>query len=55
MPLTPLDINQKVFSKSFRGYSEDEVNEFLEQVMNFKKILDLNLKSYLWGCQAITN
>ncbi|WP_050614704.1 DivIVA domain-containing protein [Bacillus testis] len=33
MPLTPLDIHNKSFSKGFRGYDEDEVNEFLEQVM----------------------
>ncbi len=33
MPLTPLDIHNKSFNKGFRGYDEDEVNEFLEQVM----------------------
>lgn len=33
MPLTPLDIHNKSFSKGFRGYDEDEVNEFLEQIM----------------------
>ena len=33
MPLTPLDIHNKEFSKSFRGYSEDEVNEFLDQII----------------------
>ncbi|WAA13666.1 DivIVA domain-containing protein [Fervidibacillus halotolerans] len=33
MPLTPLDIHNKEFSKSFRGYDEDEVNEFLDQVI----------------------
>ncbi|OZS79219.1 septum formation initiator [Tetzosporium hominis] len=52
MPLTPLDIDQKVFSKAFRGYSEDEVNEFLEQVkkdfetlIRDKKELEAQLKS----------
>ncbi|MGP7817585.1 DivIVA domain-containing protein [Niallia sp. 01092] len=33
MPLTPLDIHNKEFSKGFRGYDEDEVNEFLDQVI----------------------
>jgi len=33
MPLTPLDIHNKEFSKGFRGYDEDEVNEFLNQVI----------------------
>lgn len=32
MPLTPNDIHNKTFTKSFRGYDEDEVNEFLAQV-----------------------
>jgi len=33
MPLTPLDIHNKEFSRSFRGYDEDEVNEFLDKVI----------------------
>lgn len=33
MPLTPLDIHNKEFTQSFRGYDRDEVNEFLDQVM----------------------
>ncbi|MBM7644285.1 cell division initiation protein [Scopulibacillus daqui] len=33
MPLTPLDIHNKEFTRSFRGYDEDEVNDFLEQVI----------------------
>ena len=33
MPLTPLDIHNKEFSSKFRGYDEDEVNEFLDQVV----------------------
>ncbi|PZX08033.1 cell division initiation protein [Psychrobacillus insolitus] len=39
MPLTPLDINNKEFSKGFRGYNEDEVNEFLDQIMKDYEIL----------------
>lgn len=30
--LTPLDLNGKTFSKSFRGYDKDEVNQFFSQV-----------------------
>lgn len=33
MSLTPLDIHNKEFNKGFRGYDEDEVNEFLDQVI----------------------
>src|SRR5690625_5944557 len=33
MSLTPLDIHNKQFARSFRGYDEDEVNEFLDQVI----------------------
>jgi len=33
VPLTPLDIHNKEFTKSWRGYDEDEVNEFLDQVI----------------------
>ena len=33
MPLTPLDIHNKEFRKTFRGYSEEEVDEFLDEVV----------------------
>ncbi|WP_166243863.1 DivIVA domain-containing protein [Paenibacillus turpanensis] len=33
MPLTPLDIHNKEFGKKLRGYDEDEVNEFLDQII----------------------
>lgn len=39
MPLTPLDIHNKEFTKSFRGYDEDEVNEFLDQVIKDYEIV----------------
>lgn len=39
MPLTPLDIHNKEFSKSFRGYNEDEVNEFLDQIIKDMEII----------------
>ncbi|MET3208816.1 UNVERIFIED_CONTAM: cell division initiation protein [Paenibacillus sp. PvR008] len=33
MPLTPLDIHNKEFARRLRGYDEDQVNEFLDQVI----------------------
>ena len=39
MPLSPLDIHNKEFTRGFRGYAEDEVNEFLEQIMKDLEIL----------------
>jgi len=33
MPLTPLDIHNKEFSRRLRGYDEDEVNEFLDEII----------------------
>lgn len=32
MPLTPIDIQNKEFSRSLRGYSPTEVSEFLEKI-----------------------
>ncbi|MFC4075461.1 DivIVA domain-containing protein [Salinithrix halophila] len=37
--LTPLDIHQKEFSISFRGYHTDEVNDFLDLVIKDFDIL----------------
>lgn len=33
MPLSPLDIHNKEFGRSFRGYDEDEVDDFLERII----------------------
>lgn len=33
MSLTPLDIHNKEFRRSLRGYDEDEVNGFLDQII----------------------
>jgi cell division initiation protein len=33
LSLTPLDIHNKEFTRGFRGYDEDEVNDFLDQVI----------------------
>lgn len=41
--LTPLDIHNKEFRKAFRGYSEIEVDEFLDEVVrDFELILKEN-------------
>ncbi|MHA6258632.1 DivIVA domain-containing protein [Sporosarcina sp. CAU 1771] len=51
MALSPLDIHNKEFGRSmFRGYDEDDVNEFLEQVLkDYENVLEENktLKSDL--------
>ena len=39
MALTPLDIHNKEFKRVFRGYDEDEVNEFLDLVIKEFEIL----------------
>ena len=52
MPLTPLDIYNKEFKHSFRGYQEDEVNEFLDEVVrDYEALLNENaqLKEQLSG------
>ncbi|MDN6162026.1 MAG: DivIVA domain-containing protein [Atopostipes sp.] len=43
MPLTPLEIHNKEFSTRMRGYDQDEVNEFLDQVIrDYELILRQN-------------
>jgi cell division initiation protein len=52
MPLTPLDIYNKEFKHGFRGYQEDEVNEFLDEVVrDYEAMLNENaqLKEQLSG------
>lgn len=43
MKLTPMDINNKEFKKSLRGYSVEEVDEFLEDVVsNYEELYKEN-------------
>lgn len=43
MPLTPLEIHNKEFTTKMRGYDQDEVNEFLDQVIrDYELILRQN-------------
>jgi cell division initiation protein len=49
MKLTPLDIHHKEFSHSLRGYNEEQVDNFLDEVADeferlFKENIDLNEK-----------
>lgn len=32
--LTAMDIHNREFKRSFRGYNEDEIDDFLDQVVN---------------------
>ncbi len=43
--LTPLDMHNKTFGKGFRGYSTDEVDEFMERVAkDFERLYQENLE-----------
>lgn len=43
--LTPLDIHNKEFKKSFRGYNEEEVDEFLDRIVaDYEKIYRENIE-----------
>jgi len=45
MTLSPMDIHNKEFSHAFRGYSVEEVNEFLDRVAkDFEQILRENIE-----------
>ena len=43
--LMPLDIHNKEFKRGFRGYNEEEVDEFLDRVVrDFEKLYQENLE-----------
>ncbi len=43
--ITPLDIQNKEFKKSIRGYNEEEVDEFLDELMrDYEKIYKENME-----------
>lgn len=45
MALTPLDIHNKEFRKTFRGYDEEEVDEFLDQlVKDYERLYKENVE-----------
>ena len=58
MPLSPLDIHNKEFGRRLRGYDEDEVNEFLDQVIkDYESLIRENkeLQNQLLGIQERLN
>ncbi|HOB21135.1 MAG TPA: DivIVA domain-containing protein, partial [Candidatus Atribacteria bacterium] len=43
--LTPMDIHNKEFSKAFRGYNEDEVDQFLDEIVEeFERLYKENIE-----------
>ena len=43
--LTPLDIHNKEFKKAFRGYNEEEVDEFLDKIIkDYEKLYRDNIE-----------
>lgn len=43
--ITPLEIQNKEFKKGMRGYKEDEVDEFLDQIMiDYEKLYKENIE-----------
>ena len=46
MKLTPLEIHQKEFSHSLRGYNEEQVDQFLDEVADdFERLFKENIES----------
>ena len=53
--LTPMEIHDHQFKKSFRGYSENEVDDFLDKVVtDFEKLLNDNerLRNQLYSTET---
>ncbi len=45
MKITPMDIEQQQFSRSFRGYNEEEVDNFLDSIAkDYEEVLNENIK-----------
>lgn len=45
MRITPMDIEQQQFGRSFRGYNEEEVDNFLDRIAkDYEDILNENIK-----------
>ncbi|HZJ56891.1 MAG TPA: DivIVA domain-containing protein [Clostridia bacterium] len=45
MSLTPMDIHNKEFSKSFRGYDDEEVDQFLDEIIDeFERLYKENIE-----------
>jgi len=45
MRITPMDIEQQEFSKSFRGYNEEEVDDFLDKIVkDYEELINENAR-----------
>jgi cell division initiation protein len=45
MRITPMDIEQQEFSKSFRGYNEEEVDDFLDKIVkDYEELINENVR-----------
>ncbi|MGF7185037.1 cell division initiation protein [Desulfitispora alkaliphila] len=58
MTLTPLDIQNKSFKKGFRGYNEDEVDAFLDKIIeNYEQLYkeNMDLKDEVEKCKNEVN
>jgi cell division initiation protein len=45
MRITPMDIEQQEFSRSFRGYNEEEVDDFLDKIVkDYEELINENVK-----------
>jgi len=45
MRITPMDIEQQEFSRSFRGYNEEEVDDFLDKIVkDYEELIKENAK-----------
>jgi len=45
MRITPMDIEQQEFSRSFRGYNEEEVDDFLDKIVkDYEELINENAK-----------
>ncbi|HPK87680.1 MAG TPA: DivIVA domain-containing protein [Atribacterota bacterium] len=46
MRISPMDIEQQQFGRSFRGYNEEEVDNFLDRIAkDYEEVLNENVKS----------
>lgn len=45
MRITPIDIEQQEFSRSFRGYNEEEVDDFLDKIVkDYEELISENAR-----------
>ena len=45
MRITPMDIEQQEFTRSFRGYNEEEVDDFLDKIVkDYEELINENVR-----------